>query len=494
MAVLVLVAAVLAACTGGSSPERPPYPNGRYSTRPNIVFVLTDDLTTNLVRFMPHVIALEHAGMRFSNYTVTDSLCCPSRASIFTGRFPHNTKIFSNNPPNGGYSRFARRGENKQTFAIPLHRAGYRTGFIGKYLNGFQVPTNQTPRKNLQAHYIPPGWSSWDGAGYAYDEYGYDLDQNGTLHHYGTRPRDYLTTVMGHLGDHFIDRSARARKPFFLELSTFAPHKPAVPAKRDIGSFDLHVPRGPSYDRHPTDAPHWLRMLPKFPASAYRSLSEHYNLRVESVQAVDRMIGHVQATLRRTGQLKNTIFIFSSDNGYHLGQHGLLAGKLTAFDTDVRVPLVISGPGVPRNSVNSDVVQNVDLAPTFEQLAGAQTPATVDGRSFVPLLHGRHPPWRTYATIEHRGPVQAADDPDFQTLLHGNPPTYYAMRSPDFVYVRYPAGGHEYYDLRTDPNELHNVYSSLSPSRVSYLNTTLDRLIVCRGSAQCWAAADPAAG
>lgn len=488
---LALLAGLLAACTGGSSTQGRPLPNGPYSTRPNIVFVLTDDLSDNLIRYMPNVVALEHAGVRFSNYTVTDSLCCPSRASILTGRFPHNTRIFTNDLPDGGYGLFHQRGEDKQTFAPPLHNAGYRTAFMGKYLNGFRVPTDATPSRTRDSHVVPPGWSTWAGAGFAYGEYGYDLDENGTLHHYGTRPQDYLTDVIGKLGQKFIRQSARARAPFFLQLSTFAPHSPATPAAQDVGSFRLHVPRTASFDRHPTNSPRWLASIPPFHGRDYTRMNKSYTKRVEAVQAVDRVLGELEDTLKRTGQLGNTMIVFSSDNGYHIGEHGLLGGKLTAFDTDVRVPLVVAGPGIARNTVNSDVVENVDLAPTFEQLAGAATPATVDGRSFVPLLQGEHPAWRTLATVEHHGEPFDLTDPDRQNRFHGTPPSYNAMRSPTFTYVRYDNGQREYYDRVTDPLELHNVAASLTPSRLAELDMRLDRLITCRGQAQCWAAAEP---
>ena len=216
-----------------------------------------------------------------------------------------------------------------------------------------------------------------------------------------------------------------------------------------------------------------------------------WDLRVESVQSVDRMIGDIEKTVAAAGQTQNTVFVFSSDNGYHMGEYTLGAGKQTAYDTDIRVPLVIAGPGIPAGTRNSDMVENIDLRPTFEQLAGASTPANVDGRSFVPLLHGEHVPWRTYALVEHSHPGYTAKDPDRQTQVGGDPPGYDAIRADTFVYVRYATGDREYYDLTRDPYELHDLGPTLAPRRIARLDSIMDGLTHCHGSDQCWRAGGP---
>jgi arylsulfatase A-like enzyme len=240
-------------------------------------------------------------------------------------------------------------------------------------------------------------------------------------------------------------------------------------------------------------APTWLRDRKPLGPTIIQRIDTSFRKRVEAVQSVDRMIGNLETQLRSSGQLSNTVFVFSSDNGLHLGQHGLGRGKLTAFDTDIRVPLVVAGPGIPAGSVTSDVTENIDLAPTFEQLGGATVPPTVDGRSLVPLLHGEHPSWRTVALVEHHGPDLSPADPDSQSFVDGNPPTYDAIRTPAFTYVRYLNGQREYYDLRTDPAENDNVYRTLSQARVAELNATVNALVHCHGGAACWRAGQPAA-
>lgn len=461
--------------------------------RPNIVFVLTDDLSSNLVRYMPHVQALEQSGMTFTNYTVDDSLCCPSRSSILTGRFPHNTGVFTNTGQDGGFHIFHRRGEELQTFGTALHQAGYRTALLGKYLNGYPVAGTVPPVG--AAHYgsignwVPPGWDRWAVGGWGYAGFDYRLNVDHQVRGYGHGANDYMTSVLQGFGQDFVTSSARAHRPFFLELATFSPHYPYTPAIQDEQSFaGLRVPRVPSYGVHPDHAPPWLATVSQLSKRKVHILDRDFRRRVQAVQSIDRAIDALRRTLAETGQLRNTVFIFSSDNGYHMGEHGMGAGKLTAFDTDVNVPLVVAGPGIPAGSVNRDLVQNVDLAPTFENIAGAPVPAQLDGRSIVALLRGDpHVAWRSTALIEHHGLDFDPHDPDVQTRISGNPPSYAAIRTARFTYVRYVDGEHEYYDRTVDPNQLDNIYLRLSPRRVAALNAQLDALQACRGT-QCWSA------
>src|SRR5689334_16234063 len=188
--------------------------------RPNIVFVLTDDLSMNLLQYMPNVLQMQRTGLTFNDYFVSDSLCCPSRSSIFTGNFPHTTKVFNNEGPQGGFRQFYDRGEEQHTFATALQRAGYNTAMMGKYLNGYGQDKGSVP--GLPFTYVPPGWSEWDVAGWGYPEFDYSLNEDGTVVNYGHKPSDYLTDVMANKGVDFINSSAAAGKPFFLELATFA--------------------------------------------------------------------------------------------------------------------------------------------------------------------------------------------------------------------------------------------------------------------------------
>ncbi|HKN95867.1 MAG TPA: sulfatase [Pseudonocardiaceae bacterium] len=476
----------LAACTSSGTPEAAPTGPAAPGHRPNIVFVLTDDLATNLVPYLPHVLDLAKRGTTFSDYTVTDSLCCPSRSSIFSGRFPHDTGVFTNGGRDGGFHVFHDRGEENDTFATSLRRAGYRTAMMGKYLNGYQP--------GGRARYVPPGWDEWDVAGNAYGEFSYRLNENHRVVHYGRAPDDYLTDVLSGRAQRFITESAAAHRPFLLEVATFAPHAPYTPAPRDANAFPgLRAPRTAAYDTLPTDAPPWLAGRTPLTAREQRAIDTAFRKRVQAVQAVDRMIGAIEHTLNTAGVAANTDIVFSSDNGYHMGEYRLAPGKMTAFDTDVRVPLVVAGPGVRAGVTVSQPVQNVDLRPTFEALAGAATPSDVDGRSLVPLLDGQpEPDWRTAALVEHHGPDTDATDPDHPGTHSGNPPSYEALRTTRYTYVEYGDGTREYYDRTTDPNELHNVVGSLSPSTLTMLHDALHAMATCHGQAACWSAAHDA--
>jgi N-acetylglucosamine-6-sulfatase len=488
---LLAAAAIFAACAAKPRAARarhaPPARTTAAATgRPNIVFVLTDDLSLDLLPYMPRVQQLQREGLTFSDYFVTDSLCCPSRSSIFTGNFPHDTRVFSNVGTMGGFRVFHNRGEESQTFAVALQGAGYRTAMMGKYLNGYLgvgAPANVPPT------YVPPGWSEWDVAGDGYPEFDYTLNENGALHAYGHAPSDYLTDVLARKGVDFIDRSAAAGQPFFLELSTFAPHSPYVPAPRHADDFpQLRAPRPPSFDRLPTHPPGWLAVHRPLTSAQMAWIDTVFRRRAQAVQAVDDMLARVEATLAARGLDHNTYIVFSSDNGFHTGQYRLTPGKLTAFDTDVHVPLIVAGPGVPAGATTGRMAENIDLAPTFAALGGTRLPC--DGHSLVPLLRGAPTPnWRNTVLIEHHGADLRGVDPDFQQPPSGNPRTYEAMRTHRFLYVEYRGGEREYYDLVRDPFELHNVARRLTLLRSSALHAQLGALERCHTGAACWAAA-----
>ncbi|HEX7273510.1 MAG TPA: sulfatase [Casimicrobiaceae bacterium] len=471
-----------AAPAGSSVPVASPREGaaGAQPRRPNIVFVLTDDLSWNLVQYMPHVLKMQREGVTFSNYFVSDSLCCPSRSSIFTGRYPHNTGIFRNVGEDGGYLAFRRRGHEQATFATALSAAGYRTAMLGKYLNGYQ------PKSDPAA----PGWSFWAVAGNGYPGFNYDLNEDGKIVHYGNAPDDYLTDVLGRLAVRFIKQSAGT--PFIIEVATFAPHAPYTPAPRDANAHPgLRVPRTGAFNAAPdANAPQWLKAHPALSPADQDAIDRDFRKRAQSVLAVDAMIGELQRVVAAIGEERNTYFIFSSDNGYHMGEHRLLPGKMTAFDTDIRVPLVVTGPGVPATTRVDEVAENIDLCPTFAELGGMAPSTSIDGRSLVPLLHGEKVDgWRSLALIEHHGPVRDLVDPDFPSARSGNPTTYEAIRAPGWLYAEYANGEREYHDLATDADELRNTFGSLGPDARRALHAAVAAASTCRGEASCAAAA-----
>ena len=451
------------------------------------MFILTDDLSMNLLRYMPHVQAMERDGLTFSNYFVSDSLCCPSRASIFTGNLPHDTGVYNNVPPQGGLATFRARNEERHTFAVALKRGGYRTAMMGKYLNGY---LDQHGAASIPAGaYVPPGWSEWDVAGWGYPEFDYYLYSDGKVVHYGSRPSDYLTDVLARSGIEFINKTTASRTPFFLELATFAPHAPSVPAPRNAHAFPgLRAPRAPNFDVLPTNAPDWLAPHPRLTPRRLAEVNNAFRRRAQSVLAIDAMIGRIERALGADGVASKTYLVFSSDNGYHTGEYRLMPGKLTAFDTDIHVPLVVVGPGVPAGRTTAAMAENIDLAKTFAAIGGTTMPG--DGHSLLPLLKGQAPSnWRNAVLIEHRGRNEHSDLPDFQEPLSGNPPAYDALRTDTFLYVEYRSDHKdEFYDLRHDPFELHNLASSLGAARRAALHRALAAAEHCHSGRSCWRA------
>ena len=373
---------------------------------------------------------------------------------MFTGRYPHNSGVFTNSGDDGGYATYVSHGNDSLTFAVALRDSGYRTAMMGSFSNGYDPGANQAAM----------GWTDWAVAGDGYPEFDYDLNQNGKVVHYGHTDADYLTDVLSGLGQAFVKQSSS--KPFLIEIATFVPHAPYIPAPRHAMLFPgLMYPRTPAFNARPTaTAPAWLKAVPALKAPGITAIDEHYRMRAQAVQAFDEMIGALQQQLKATGRDQDTYLFFTSDNGYHMGERSQQPGKMTAFDTDIHVPLVVVGPGVPAGLKIDQMAQNIDLCPTFAELAHAAAPATVNGHSLVQLAHGDAvADWRNVALIEHHDPKFDPTDPDADTDVVKNPPTYSALRTLTSVYVEYVGGETEFHDRTADPYELHNTAATLAP-------------------------------
>ncbi|MFJ9745483.1 MULTISPECIES: sulfatase [Streptomyces] len=493
LALMVGAAALALAAPSGmagtkNSPAITTQPVAAAAEKPNIVFVLTDDMSSNLLPHMPEVQKLQSQGMTFSDFVVSNSLCCPSRASIFTGRYPHNTGVLSNEGPNGGFGAFHSGGEERDTFATALQAKGYRTAMMGKYLNGYSPSDTVAGQKP----YVPPGWSQWDVVGGGYEGYDYKLAHNHQIEPHGDRPKDYLTDVLSRKGTNFVKKSAAANKPFLLEIALFTPHGPSTPAPRHENAFPgLEAPHSPAFDKLPTNAPPWLARQDRLTQQEKNTIDRKFRKRAQALQSVDEMIGKLRNALTRAGVADDTYIVFGSDNGFHLGEYRLKAGKQTAFDTDVRVPLVIAGPGVAAGRTSNAQVSNIDLAPTFQRIGGAPVSSRVDGHSLLPLLDGGPDSnWRTANLIEHRHADRSPGDPDNNGGESISPPNYHALRTNSYTYVEYGSGAKEYYDLSTDPYQLHNTVGQLGGARLDHLHDALTRLKNCRGDG-CWSAGNP---
>jgi arylsulfatase A-like enzyme len=450
------------------------------TSRHNIVLIMTDDEDVAAHAFMPKTKALiEDQGAAFANYFISYPWCCPSRASILRGQYAHNTNIVGNEPPWGGYETFHGLGLEQSTLATWLQAAGYRTAMIGKYLNRYE------PKKDD----VPPGWDEWNVGGNAHASYDYVLNENGRVVRYGNEPEDYLNDVLTAKATEVIRTSAAEGEPFFLYVLPYNPHSPSVAAPRHEGMFaDAELPRPPSFDEADvSDKPAFIRQLPPLDQDQIAYLEYEYRKRIASLQAIDDMVESIVATLRDTGQLDNTYVIYSSDNGFHLGQHRLIAGKDTPYDEDIRVPMVMRGPGVPAGSRIEALVGNVDLAPTIAEIAAAETPDFVDGRSFLPLFQAPDQPWREAFLIERR---KLEEQLVRQSKFSGLTPeeldqaaTFNGVRTHDMLYVEYGSGELELYDLRADPFQLDNVIDKTEPALVGTFSERLTALAGCAAEA-----------
>ncbi len=445
--------------------------------RPNVVLVLVDDVSWDLVATMPEVRRMQDEGLSLERFFVTDSLCCPSRASILTGRFPHNTGVLRNVGRRGGYDAY----DPAQGLVPTLEAAGYRTGFAGKYLNGYPADAG-TP---------DPGWSDFFGGGSGYQGFGYRWNDNGTA----VAPAGYATDEISARGQAFIHAAAADGQPFFLELAPFAAHHPYVAAPRHADRFaDLALPRDGAYGKAVEDPPGWLGTRPALGRADRRELQAVHRRRARSLAAVDELLRDVRGALLTAGVADRTFVAFTSDNGYHLGQHRLTTGKGTAFDHDIRVPFVAVGPGVPAGATSDVLAGTVDLASTVARLAGARS-ADRDGRSLAGVLRGRDPSrWRSALLVEHHGLTGTEADPDDQAWRAGRPGVYRALRTRTRTYVEYATGGRELYDLRTDPFQLVNRAGELTPAQRRRWHRAIARYRRCSGAASCWRAGRLAPG
>ncbi len=422
------------ACTSLSGPSIACAKDRSDDSRPSIVLVLTDDQRWNTLWAMRAVRSLvKRRGVDFSNAFVVNPHCCPSRASILTGRYSHSTGVYTNeNEFHGGFSQF----DDSSTIATWLHEAGYSTALIGKYLNGY-LPAD--------AGYVPPGWDRWlafatdagGGGGY----YDYMLSDDGRAVAFGHRPRDHSTAVLADEAVGFICDTAG---PLFLVYAPFAPHGYAIPAAEDAGEFsDLELQVPPSYDeRDVSDKPRWIQELPRL--GTYNSHPNYF----ESLLGVDRAVEDIIDALKATGRLHNSLVVFASDNGYMWGEHRY-DFKLAPYEESIRVPLLVRfDPLIDSPRADRHLVLNLDLASTFADVARVAAPGA-EGRSLLPLLSERAGRWRDHFLIEHLNAASAG--------ANDHVPTYCALRTREELYVAYDTGEEELYDLRADPYEMRNL-------------------------------------
>ncbi|POS70775.1 arylsulfatase [Diaporthe helianthi] len=477
-----------------------------HTTKPkNVVFILTDDqdAAMNSISFMPLVQKyLAAKGTTYANHFTTTAICCPSRVSLWTGKQPHNTNVTDVHPPYGGYPKFVSQELNENYLPVWLQEAGYNTYYTGKLFNAHTIWNYDSP--------YPAAWTSTDflldPGTYSYLHPIYQANQDAPVHHHDQHTSDLITEKAQRL----LQEAISSDKPFFLGVAPVAPHSDVnpdhesssfpqmtepVPAERHAGLFkDVKIPRTDNFNPDSPSGASWVRKLGQHNASAVAYLDHYYRQRLRALQAVDELVEKLVVQLEDAGVLDDTYIIFSSDNGFHLGQHRLPPGKECGYEEDIRVPLIIRGPGVPQGHVEDAVTTHIDLAPTILKMVKSELRPDFDGTP-IPLgvenaagqqdsglfVLKRH----EHVAVEYWGFALAEGegggfDGQGQIVVLNN--TYKAVRligqGYNLYYSVWCNNEHELYDLDTDPGQLHNLYSTESSSKDSrVLGTHVDLVI-----------------
>jgi N-acetylglucosamine-6-sulfatase len=419
--------------------------------RPNIVFILIDDLrwdelgiTGHSYTKTPNIDRIAREGALFRNAFVTTPLCSPSRASFLTGQYAHTHGIIDN---------VDRSAASHQLITFPrlLHEAGYEAAFIGKWHMG----NDDSPRPGFDR------WVSFKGQGTYLDP---EINEDGQP----VQSSGYITDILNGYAVEFIKRPHE--KPFLVYLAHKAIHPEVkqnndgsiniagaelfIPAQRHKNLFAGEtIPRRPNYGRTPGGKPALQRRIGDLPplGSATATRNSVILDRQRSLMAIEDGAGEILKALKETGQLENTVILFTSDNGYFYGEHGLSFERRLAYEESIRIPLLMRYPkAIKAGTVLEDFALNIDLAPTLLELAGVAAPDGIEGRSLMPLFQNKQAMWRKSFLIEY------SSDKVFPRVLQMG---YKAVRSEPWKYIHYLEleGMDELYDLKSDPYELKNV-------------------------------------
>ena len=414
--------------------------------RPNILVLMTDDQTLDSMSVMPKTRALiGERGTTFTRSFANYSLCCPSRSTLYTGQYAHNHGVLSNRLPSGGFTRL----DTSNWLPLWLQAAGYRTMHVGKFLNGYGRDAPPT---------VPPGFDDWNGMvdPSTYLFYGYTVDENGVLRSYpGVYSTDFVTTRANEL----IAAAAAGPRPFFMSVAWLAPHSggprdaddlpglatpsPAPQYANAFASTALPIPASFN-EADMSDKPLAMQARPPIGPVRAARIQEAYQQRLESLLSVDDAVASIVSTLRSTGELDDTLILFTSDNGFFHGEHRVPTGKLLVYEPSIRLPLLMRGPGVPRGEAATQLVTNADLAPTILDAADASPGRIQDGRSLLDLVGDPGVQWGRELLLE-------AGNPQGLTLS--------GLRNYRWKYVEHAGGEVELYDLKSDPDELTSLHA-----------------------------------
>lgn len=421
-----------------------------------MLFILTDDQRWDSLDQMP---LLDHRSdwARFSQAMVEEPQCCPSRAGIFTGRHTQHTGV---DTLVTGF-----RMDDRLTVATMLHDAGYRTGFMGKYLNDYPFG---------RPHYVPPGWDRFEAYEGPTEYTDYSLNEQGVPREYGSNPGEYSTDVLVEKARQFIQDTDPAR-PFFVEVALNAPHfsgggaPPQPPARhlRSCGSVDLPTPENYGA-RDKVSEPAWLAAAPSLTPEQSTGFNIFRKATCQTLAAVDEDVQALLADLERQGRLADTYVVFFSDNGFSFGEHRI-QGKGHLYEESIRVPLLVRGPGVRPGPVDR-LTANIDITPTILDWAGVRAPdGFLDGRSFAGRLRGEPSDEPQEVLLRgcrtRAGPATTPASPGAAATSEGGQECggypedmgkNWGIRTPRYKLIEYPDGYVQLFDLQVDPYELTN--------------------------------------
>jgi arylsulfatase A-like enzyme len=426
----------------------------RRSDKPNIIHICADDMRSEDVRLMPNLKALfRGAGLNFSRHFLPFPLCAPSRAGMLTGLQPHNHGVLGNNKL-GGYGVYQTLEDN----ALPvwLTDAGYYVGHVGKFINSYG---------KIAPKHVPPGYADWHAMASEKLSYtDFKLNENGKLVHYNSG--QYTTDVFVAKVLDFLDA---APEPYALFFWPNAPHLPATPDQQDKGTFaDVDMPIRPDFNEAKVaDKPSYIRDLPLLDADQIAAIQDVWRSRAECLQSLDRGLAAIVSALETSGQIENTHIVFTSDNGFLLGEHRVDDGKDLLYEESIRVPLFWRQPGGDV-AARDQVVSNLDVTAALVEIAGATPGRILDGRSLVPLLTDKSAPWNTATLLQC-------------TLASG-------VATRRYRYVVWAETGEvELYDLNDDPYELKNVAGRAKFAHIqAELADALAALQGCAGTSCSW--------
>ena len=437
-----------------------PIERAQAAARPNIVLITADDMAASDMQWMPQTrTLLQEQGVEVTDFLSSHPLCCPARAQILTGQHAHNNGVHSNAGKYGGYHSLIDKGNHVGTW---LKASGYRTAFIGKHLNNWPESGHHQPGWTIFNPFLKGGYKAYDITTF----------NNG-------RPKRYASTytadLVGRLTVDTIKRFSSSGAPFYIWASQLPPHKMQVnghwsnpiPARRHRDLYPTALPpamSSPSYkEADVSDKPAYVQAKR---GVSKRKVTDLHRARIRSLRAVDDQVGAIVRALRDSGELANTYVVFTSDNGYLLGEHRL-QGKNFPYEESLQVPLLVRGPGLAAGAQRDQMYALVDLVPTFVELAGASPGRTLDGRSMLETLRSDSPGYDRYL-------IQAAQD--------GQPWWWRGVRTRQHTYVEYRNGFTELYDRDVDPAQLDNVATDPAQADVVTRQAqVLDRLKGCTG-------------